>query len=209
MQSIEDHRQQHMDTTRKIASYFVMSIVFGMILLLFFGCDSTPFKVDNLNAPGHEGLFALNHPSKYALSGGGYFDNYSIIEEQHLITEEITGVVEVIARDVKIQVGFNEDMVLRYRLIGYENLDIDDDAFTRGTFDAGEIDGDLRVNALYVAELSGILSGELVIVHLGDKLPYGTNDISLEFPFNAPHLAGDFASSSSRFQLVVGVVEIG
>ncbi len=39
-----------MDPIRKNVSYFAMSIVFGMILLLFFGCESAPFKNGLLRA---------------------------------------------------------------------------------------------------------------------------------------------------------------
>lgn len=206
MYIVPNNRHRHMEPARKVVAYFTMSLAFGMILLLFFGCVSTPRHIENVNAPGNDDLIAYDKASKYVGLDGDYYID-SIIEAQRLFTEEITGVMEVIAKDVKIQVEFNEDMVLRYRLIGYENRDIDDDAFASDTTDAGEIGAGHKVTALYEVELADNFSGELAVVHLRYKLPYGTSDIILDVPFDAPHLAGNFASSSSRFQFIVGVAE--
>jgi Ca-activated chloride channel family protein len=54
-----------------------------------------------------------------------------------------------IAKDMKIQVEFNQDQVLAYRLLGYEDRAIADDEFRDDTVDAGEIGAGHRVTALY------------------------------------------------------------
>ena len=46
--------------------------------------------------------------------------------------------LNVAAKDARIQVSFNPDRVRRYRLIGYENRDIEDKRFRDDTIDAGE-----------------------------------------------------------------------
>ena len=72
---------------------------------------------------------------------GNYYYIDSEAEARRLFTEELVSVMEVIAKDVKVQVEFNQYAVRRYRLIGYENRDIADDDFTQDTTDAGEIGG--------------------------------------------------------------------
>ncbi len=54
-----------------------------------------------------------------------------------------------IAKDMKIQVEFNPELVYAYRLLGYENRDIADDDFRNDVIDAGEIGSGHRVTALY------------------------------------------------------------
>lgn len=60
-----------------------------------------------------------------------------------------------VAKDVKVQVEFNPDLVSSYRLIGYENRAIDDDDFDDDEVDAGEIGSGHQVTALYEMVLAG------------------------------------------------------
>lgn len=61
----------------------------------------------------------------------------------------------LIAKDVKIQVEFNPELVSAYRLLGYEDRAIADDDFRDDKVDAGEIGADHRVTALYELVLAG------------------------------------------------------
>jgi len=54
-----------------------------------------------------------------------------------------------VAKDSKIQVTFNEDMVQQYRLIGYENRSLDSSDFENDTTDAGEIGAGQTITAMY------------------------------------------------------------
>lgn len=54
-----------------------------------------------------------------------------------------------IAQDVKIQVEFNPEHVVAYRLLGYENRAIADEDFRDDVIDAGEIGSGHTVTALY------------------------------------------------------------
>ncbi len=84
---------------------------------------------------------------------GNYYYVDSKEEADRLFGEELGSMVEVVARDVKVQVCFNADAVKRYRLIGYENRAIDDNAFGNDTTDGGEIGSGHSVTALYELEL--------------------------------------------------------
>jgi len=54
-----------------------------------------------------------------------------------------------VAKDVKVQVSFNKNIVQSYRLIGYENRLLENDEFLDDTKDAGEIGADQSITALY------------------------------------------------------------
>jgi len=138
---------------------------------------------------------------------GNYYYIDSIDEAQRLFTEELSAVMEVIAKDVKIQVEFNGSSVMRYRLIGYENRDIDDDQFENDSTDAGEIGAGHRVTALYELELIQGGGDDLGLVHLRYKMPQGDSDIPIEVGISRNDLAASFSQASDRFRFTAGVAE--
>ena len=138
---------------------------------------------------------------------GNYFYIDSESEAERLFSEELISVMEIIAKDVKIQVEFNTESVIRYRLIGYENRNIDDEDFTDENTDAGEIGAGHRVTALYEIELAENPEPQIAIVHLRYKLPDGNSDIPLELEITNNDIASSFSTSSQRFQFTAGVAE--
>lgn len=76
-----------------------------------------------------------------------YIDNMQ--EAQKVFGKEFGGTLFTIAKDVKIQVEFNPNMVQAYRLIGYENRLLADEDFIDDTKDAGELGSGHTVTALY------------------------------------------------------------
>lgn len=105
---------------------------------------------------------------KLADSGNG---NYAYIdglnEGRKVLVEQVSGTLQTIAKDVKIQVEFNPDLVAEYRLIGYENRMLRREDFNNDRIDAGEIGAGHSVTALYELALAGS-PGALV-----DPLRYG------------------------------------
>jgi Ca-activated chloride channel family protein len=63
--------------------------------------------------------------------------------------ERLLSTLVRIAKDMKIQVEFNPELVHAYRLIGYENRAITDGGFRDDLIDAGDIGAGHRVTALY------------------------------------------------------------
>lgn len=86
---------------------------------------------------------------------------YSVISsERHArryVEERLLSNLTYVAKDVKIQMEFNPDMVSAYRLLGYENRDIADKDFRNDKIDAGEIGAGHTVTALYEVVLRGNL----------------------------------------------------
>jgi Ca-activated chloride channel family protein len=72
--------------------------------------------------------------------------------------ERMLGTLYHVAKDMKIQVEFNPELVVAYRLLGYENRAIADDDFRDDFVDAGEVGAGHRVTALYELALE---SGQL------------------------------------------------
>src|SRR5687768_7878906 len=87
---------------------------------------------------------------RLANAGNG---NYSYIgslkDAKKVFVDDLTGTLQVIAKDTKIQVEMNPDVVAQYRLIGYENRDIADHNLRNDKVDAGEIGAGHTVTALY------------------------------------------------------------
>lgn len=85
-----------------------------------------------------------------ANDGDGNYAYVDTLDEAHRIfVENLTGLLQVIAKDAKVQVDFNPDVVRSYRLLGYENRDVADSDFRNDTVDAGEVGAGHTVTALY------------------------------------------------------------
>ncbi len=103
-----------------------------------------------------------------AAAGDGnaaYIDTLN--EARKVLVEERHSTLMTIARDVKIQVEFNPAVVAEYRLIGYENRQLQREDFNNDNIDAGDIGAGHTVTALYEVALVGS-DGEQI-----DALRYG------------------------------------
>ncbi len=54
-----------------------------------------------------------------------------------------------VAKDVKIQVEFDSNVVKQYRLIGYENRKLSTEDFSNDSTDAGDLGSDQDVTAMF------------------------------------------------------------
>lgn len=125
------------------------------------------------------GNYRASHMEQLANRGNGnnyYFD--SLDQAKRVFVDQLPGTLQVIARDVKLQVEFDPATVSEYRLIGYENRDIADEDFRNDKVDAGEIGAGHNVTALYELRLSEGASADapLATVHVRHKAPDGRAD---------------------------------
>ncbi len=86
---------------------------------------------------------------------GNYFYVDTLREARRVFVHNLTGTLQVIGYDAKVQVDFNPDVTDRYRLIGYENRAIADEDFRDDTVDAGEVGAGHSITALYEIALEG------------------------------------------------------
>jgi Ca-activated chloride channel family protein len=80
---------------------------------------------------------------------GAYAYVDSLDEARRIFVENLTGTLQVLAKDMKIQVEFNPQIVAQYRLLGYENRAVADQDFRNDAVDAGEVGSNHSVTALY------------------------------------------------------------
>lgn len=100
----------------------------------------------------------LNDAMLEAISdaGNGFYGVISSEDQAaRYVDERMLSTLSLIARDMKVQVEFNPQLVNAYRLIGYEDRAIADQDFRDDQVDAGEIGAGHRVTALYELVLSG------------------------------------------------------
>lgn len=85
---------------------------------------------------------------------GNYYYVDEMKEAERVFRENLTGLLQTIAREVKVQVEFDKDLVSRWRLLGYENRDVADRDFRNDAVDAGEVGSGHQVTALYEIKLA-------------------------------------------------------
>jgi len=111
--------------------------------------------------------------------------NYEYIdrlaEAERVLVRNLTGTLQLVARDAKLQLEFDPAIVARYRLLGYENRGLSTDAFASDATDAGEIGPGHSVTALYEVQLRDDLV-RFGTVRLRYLLPSTAVPRSLELP---------------------------
>ncbi|MFN8672792.1 MAG: von Willebrand factor type A domain-containing protein [Candidatus Sericytochromatia bacterium] len=98
---------------------------------------------------------------KLAYSGGGYYAYVdSLKEANRIFNQNLTGTLQNIAKDTKIQVEFNPNLVESYRLLGYEKRDIPDTDFRDDGKDAAEVGSNQSATAIYEIKLRNNTSNQ-------------------------------------------------
>jgi Ca-activated chloride channel homolog len=162
---------------------------------------------------------------------GNYFYIDSFKEARKVFQQDLAGTIEVVAKDVKLQVEFNPDQVTEYRLVGYENRKLKQEDFDNDTVDAGEIGSAHTVTALYEIVLADSplarkeneklryegnrnqlpniapfdRNAELGFLKIRYKAPDGDTSKLLEFPLKRSEVKEEASAASSDFQFVTAV----
>ncbi|MEM6345268.1 MAG: VWA domain-containing protein [Bacteroidota bacterium] len=84
-----------------------------------------------------------------ANNGNGNFEYIDSEKQAQKIMVDEFSKFYTVAKDVKVQVEFNPQVVEQYRLIGYENRLLENDEFEDDSKDAGEIGANQSITALY------------------------------------------------------------
>ncbi|MDE6421235.1 MAG: VWA domain-containing protein, partial [Lachnospiraceae bacterium] len=118
---------------------------------------------------------------------GNYAYIDSLSEARKVLVEELGATLVTVAKDVKLQVEFNSDIVSEYRLIGYENRALAAQDFSDDTKDAGEIGAGHSVTALYEVRLvrgtmqSALSQGNVGTLHIRCKKPDGDRSVQFDY----------------------------
>jgi len=154
-----------------------------------------------------------------------YIDTLS--EARKVLVEEIGSTLNMIAKDVKIQIEFNPATVAEYRLIGYETRHLDREDFNNDAVDAGDIGAGHTVTALYEIALTGsdgilvdplrygsndagrAAGSELAFLKLRYKLPDSDTSRLITRPIERSSIIGDLAHTSDNYRFSAAVAGFG
>lgn len=156
-----------------------------------------------------------------------YIDNFQ--EARKVLISEFTGTLFAIAKDVKFQIEFNPEKVKAYRLIGYENRQLNSEDFNNDKKDAGEMGSGHQVTALYelvtfdskteipkTDELKYQENGKNIIKKYKDELltiKVRYKDVDKEesklisLPLKDNYI--EFGKSSENLKLIASIVQFG
>ncbi|MGE5462200.1 MAG: YfbK domain-containing protein [Syntrophothermus sp.] len=157
------------------------------------------FGMDNYNDTLMEQL-ADNGDGFYA-----YVDD--LREARRLFIDQIAGTLQTIAMDAKVQVDFNPEVVMRYRLVGFENRAIADEDFRDNSVDAGEIGAGHSVTALYEVKLYPEARGRIATVSMRWQDPDTRQVMELSRDFDSSEPEYEFRDANPFFQRSVVVAE--
>jgi len=135
-----------------------------------------------------------------------YVDN--IAEAKRIFLENLTGTLQVIAKDVKIQVDFDTASVRSYRLLGYENRDVADNKFRDDKEDGGEIGSGHQATALYEVKLrENMRSSHIANVFIRYKDPENDRVDEVSYTIEKSNFKTSFEKSSADFRLAAVAAE--
>ena len=145
---------------------------------------------------------------KLANAGNGnyaYVDTLS--EARRIFVEDLTGTLQVIAKDAKIQVDFNPEVVSRFRLLGYENRHLENHQFRDDSVDAGEVGSGHSVTALYEIKLHEGASGKVATasIRYADPDSHKVTEVGEDIFLSDLHES--FEAGSAPFRLAAAVAE--
>jgi Ca-activated chloride channel family protein len=138
---------------------------------------------------------------------GNYYYVDTLNEARRVFVENLTGTLQVIAKDAKVQVDFDPAVVSRYRLLGYENRAVRDEQFRDDTVDAGEVGAGHSVTALYEVKFHDAAAGPAATVYIRYQDPDTGEVIEQSAALAREDFRPTFAEMAPRFQLDAAVAE--
>ena len=138
---------------------------------------------------------------------GSYAYVDTLKEAKRIFVENLTGTLQLIAKDAKVQVDFNPQVVSRFRLIGYENRRLDHEDFRDDKADGGEIGSGHSVTALYEIKLHEGATGQLATVFIRYEDPDTRRISETNEDIFTTQLKGNFEAASPEFQLAATIAE--
>ena len=152
-----------------------------------------------------------------------YIDNFS--QARKVFSQQLTGTLQTIAKDVKIQVEFNPAYVSEYRLVGYDNRVLANQDFKNDKVDAGDIGAGHNVTAFYEITLSKdgyhyneplryqqstdnkqYSNDELAYVKLRYKAPNSDTSTLISQPVKLEQIKPKFEQASEQFKFATAVL---
>lgn len=113
-----------------------------------------------------------------------------------------------VAKDSKIQITFNENMVDSYRLIGYENRSLNEEDFEKDSTDAGEIGATQTITAMYeLILMDAVIAQKYAQFDFRYKLPGESESRLLQHEVLSAPI--DISSASDNMQFATSITGFG
>ncbi len=138
---------------------------------------------------------------------GNYVYIDTVSEATRLFGNGLTGLLEVVAAEAKIQVEFNPEAVAMHRLVGYENRSLTTEEFRDDTVDAGEVGAGHTVTAIYELRLLDDPTGDIgeVRVRYTDPDSGVVSEIALPVDQSVANVAFDSAAAAYQVTAVAAM----
>ena len=151
----------------------------------------------------------------------------TINEARKVLVDELVATLNIIAKDVKIQVEFNPNVVSEYRLIGYETRHLNREDFNNDKVDAGDIGAGHTVTAIYELTLAGSRGlidplrygedrspenrsdAEVAFLKLRHKAPGSDTSMLINIPIYTNDIRESLADTSQIFRFSAAVAAFG
>ncbi len=165
--------------------------------------DASRVGVDLVTVGFGLGTYNDTLMEQLADQGDGFYAYVDGREEaERLFDDDLTGTLQVVAREAKVQVEFNPAIVASYRLVGFENRAVADDDFRDDTIDGGEIGAGYTLTALYEVRLTESPGDEQWLTRTTlrwlDPDTASASEATLEF--SAGQLSNTLGNASQRLQ---------
>lgn len=144
-----------------------------------------------------------------AKQGDGTYDYLGSYYDANKVFIEDFNKFFAVAKDVKIQVEFNPEVVRKYRLIGYENRVMDNIEFSNDSTDSGDLNSDQSVTALYELEMVDSTHNNLKAVDLRFKYKRIEENESNTLNVEVKNNSVDFINASENFRFAAGISGFG
>jgi Ca-activated chloride channel family protein len=138
--------------------------------------------------------------------GDGHYAYVDRLEEaRRIFVENLTGTLQVVARDAKVQVEFDPAVVRSWRLVGYENRLLETEDFRDDGKDGGEVGSGHAVTALYEVKPWEGRDGSLGAVRVRYQDPDGGNPREIEASLDAEPAGPAAGPNTPAFRLATTV----
>jgi Ca-activated chloride channel family protein len=137
--------------------------------------------------------------------GDGHYAYVDKLDEaKRIFVEQLSGTLEVIAKDVKLQLEFNPEAVERYRLLGFENRALRKEDFANDRVDAGDMGAGHAVTAVYEMKLKSRTPKFFATFRARFKQPRGGESALVEkaLPMEVVRDGVNASSGPTRLSLV-------
>jgi Ca-activated chloride channel family protein len=166
------------------------------------------------------------------VGNGSYAYIDTLQEGRKVLVDQMRSTMVTVAKDVKVQVEFNPNVVAEYRLIGYENRVLAREDFNNDRIDAGDVGAGQSVTALYEltpvgatpsvdplryggaapehkAEMPSAPPSEVAFVKLRYKEPSASVSKLVEIPVHRSAMLASFDAAGDDFRFATAVAGFG